>query len=59
MRSLSSLCAGENDGNAIYQAEEELHQAEQARPPSDGLLLVLTSHVAARGFRASAFSLGS
>jgi DNA-binding winged helix-turn-helix (wHTH) protein len=28
-----------NDGSVLYQAEEELHQAEQALPGSDGLLL--------------------
>ena len=28
-----------NDGSILYQAEEELHQAEQALPGSDGLLL--------------------
>jgi tetratricopeptide (TPR) repeat protein len=28
-----------NDGSALYRAEEELHQAEQALPGSDGLLL--------------------
>src|SRR5258708_3641174 len=28
-----------NDGSVFYQAEEELHQAEQALPSSDGLLL--------------------
>jgi hypothetical protein len=28
-----------NDGNGLYQAEEELHQAEQMLPGSDGLLL--------------------
>jgi DNA-binding winged helix-turn-helix (wHTH) protein/tetratricopeptide (TPR) repeat protein len=28
-----------NDGTVLYQAEEELHQAEQALPGSDGLLL--------------------
>ena len=28
-----------NDESVLYQAEEELHQAEQALPGSDGLLL--------------------
>jgi DNA-binding winged helix-turn-helix (wHTH) protein/tetratricopeptide (TPR) repeat protein len=28
-----------NDGTSLYRAEEELHQAEQALPGSDGLLL--------------------
>jgi tRNA A-37 threonylcarbamoyl transferase component Bud32/Tfp pilus assembly protein PilF len=28
-----------NDGSALYQAEEELHQAEQALPDSDGMIL--------------------
>jgi hypothetical protein len=34
-----------NDGSALYQAEEELHRAEQVLPASDGLLLSTQSAV--------------
>jgi DNA-binding winged helix-turn-helix (wHTH) protein len=34
-----------NDGSALYQAEEDLHQAEKALPGSDGLLLAAQTGV--------------
>ena len=34
-----------NDVSALYQAEEDLHQAEQVLPPSDGLLLAAQAGV--------------
>ena len=34
-----------NDASALYQAEEDLHQAEQSRPAADGLVLAAQAGV--------------